>query len=695
MLMELRAALREGTVKPPEAVEDPKMLAVADLPHYIRRGLEALNLNMQHLFTARRTRRIINQIQSGQVVAGVSGNRRDFSSVTGTMNAQGQWENFPPEEIQERKLQLAKEKGWVPQNATTLSVEANDKVDVYNQSQQQGADAAFAFGDAWRRIRGIVASGGAFGTDISAVRGAVGAYSKVKGGTALVMMPDGIQKRKSPHNNRVQYNPNVPELDYEAKNIGAVSMYPETYDANERVSAAGNPVFTKHLMDRNGLVASFGHVLFITHAAEAPTDTSTGGTVDTALKALQIGRPVVILDPALFDAPMEGSEYLATLPGVYVIKESDDFGLYHRTEEQDERTGEMRTRHGWDGRNIALAVKMVADMHFPTAEFASNRTAQYSTYTQDWTENQIKDRIRELHDQAAVATAPFERLRIEYEVKELNRIRAERHPSPSRTSPVDFEYITQLDPTERQVSGGLIGLRNYDSFDAFYAALEASGAKVFVDVRQNTYNKVRDPQTGAMVDDWTHGTALREAFADKEIAYVPAPQFTPSNAQRQYQSVVDELVSISKMHRGALDAGFTTSYHNFLKETKADLGMFFKDTIAMHVGYRNTEGSAICFGCVEHESQACHRSMLGEIMSEVLGIEVLDVHEGGLTTPYEPHDHVDDTADLPAYAYSGKASVAVTPASRPYMPSRTSALQLVDVRTDTQGNVNFVAYQAS
>ena len=674
MLMELRASLIEGTVKTRPGTTDPKMMAVADLPDYVQRGLEALNLNVQHIHTFRKVRQIVEKIKNGAMVTGVSGGRRDFSSVTGYADPDGNWVDFDTEELLARKVDLAMRKGWIT-NESQWNAEVEERVDVYNDTQKKAADAAFAFSIGLRSYNSVVATGGAFGTDISAVRGAVGAYQQIYGGSALVMMPEGIQKRQSPHSNRVQYNPNVPELDYAAKNLGAISLYPENYDANQAVSGEGGPTFTKHLFDRNGVVAAFSHVLFITHANEA-----SGGTVDTAHKALQLGKPVVILDPNLFDSPLEGSEYLATLPGVFVLKESPNFPLYGEQDVQDRETGEMRREYRWNARNLALAARFIATATDPTLPHRASQ--DYLRHTQDWSESQIKDRIRELHEAAAVATAPFERLRIEVEVKDLNRIRAERHPSPSRQSPVDFEYVTQLDPTERKVKGGLIGLHNYNSFEELYAALKASNTKVFVDVRQSAYSS-----------DWTDGNALRNAFLQTDIDYVVAPQFTPTGNNRQYQMIIDSLTSIPKNFRGGLEAKFTAAYHNFLKETRADMGMFLKDTIAMHIGYQNTEGSTVAFGCIERGSPACHRSILGEIMRDVLGVGVVDIHEGGLTTEFEPHDHSHDEMDLPIAPYTSRSLATITPAVQAYVPSRTSLMQLVNYTTNENGLVMSVNYR--
>ena len=673
MLMQIRRELRAGTL--PEPATNNRILGAEELPYRIRRALEGLNIDAEHFHTTPLVRSILSRINQGKLVLSVGGGRTDASAQT-RKNEGGQWVDMTPEEMRERKIGLAIRKGWIAEESGwNQKIEA--RVDAYNQTQKDGADAAFAVGEALATQNGVLVSGGAAGADIKAIEGNVGrGRRRNRGAASLAVMPGGIKKRRTPWG-AMQYSPNVYMLDRN-KHLGAISLHPEDYDPNQRYSESGESTYISNLHERNGLVAALGHVFFATHANEYDADAGQGsGTVDAALKALDVGRPVVILDPALFDHPLEGSEYLATLPGVYIMK--------HRPESFDLFSYNEAGEKVWNGENILAGINMVAELHSP--ELASSQPA----YT-EYSEGDIKDRIRELHDEAAEETDNFARLQIQAEVSRLNRVRAARHPSPSRNSPVSFEYVTQLDPTERRVTGAVVGLHNYANFQEFYNALKDNDVKVYVDVRQNTYAKTTDTNTGARVNDWTHGAELQKAFKNTDIAYINARQFTPETATRRYQHIIDSLTNIRREDRGALDAGFTAAYHDFLRETEADLGMFIKDTIAMNIGYRNVQGSAICFGCVEHESRACHRSMLGEIMHDVLGLTVLDIHAGGAATPYRPHEHTHEKEALPAIAYSGKSKIAMTEANKAYIPKHDSLLELIGHQA-IEGNTQFVAYR--
>ena len=687
MLMQLRGQLGD-VIALPEPRQDSKLLAVETLPLKIQQGLQSQNINNEFLYVTPGTEEIIKRIVNGEMVLSIGGGRRDKSSTKGYYDANRDWINFSEEHMATVKKDLAVQKGWMAE-ADEITPEVESRVDTYNDTQAEAAAAAKAVGDASIGTQGvtddgkpdgnfankaIIMTGGAFGTDVEAIRGAVGANwdAEGKGGTAIAVMPTGLKKRPNPikEGSPLEYTPNVPEIDlHEHRKIGAISLVPEDYDGNERYSASGTTSHITRLKQRNGAVAAFSDVLFITHAND------TDGTPDTIRKALDMGRPVVMLDPAMFKHPLPGSEEFVNEPGVYVLSQPEDWSapgatpLYHPTRVRGKDT------KAWQGENLLKRIQVIAKMHNPDASYTAESIANFVNATQNWTENDIKNRIRELHDAAKNVRRPFDRLAIQYEVSLLNKLRASRHPSPSRTSPVDFDYVTQLDPTERQVSGAVIGLHNYQSFQDFHTALAQNGIKVYVDVRQNTYDKGRN-EDGEWVADWTDGDALRESFMGTNIVYVRAPQFTPTSGTRSYQQIIDELTSIGKMSRGALDATFTTAYFNFLKETDADMGMFLKDTIAMHVGYNNVAGAGICFGCVEHESQQCHRSMLGEIMRDVLGIQVLDIHSGGMATAFEPHTHQADETTLPVPAYPGTTQIAVNPTNEMYIPQRTSRMQL-------------------
>ena len=685
MLEQLRSELRQGNVTVREPTQKQGMMSVSDLPKHIRDGLEAIGISAQFLHTFRNIDQILAQINNGEIVVGVGGSRRDKSATTGYYQGLD-WVNLSPEEIRSRKVELAQKLDLITEESEfTEDVEA--AIDAYNRTQQSGADAAYAVGEALTR-RGVVATGGAIGSDISAVSGAVGTRRTKRDGSAIVMMPTGISKTPSPFTGQMEYNPNVPQLDDPRKNIAAVSLYPPEYDANVHLREGGTPTFTANLFERNGVVAAFSHVFFVTHSSREGG--RTGGTVDAAEKALQAGRPVVMLDPDLFEYPLEGSRYLATLPGVYVVRHSSRHPIFTEGFSRNKRTGRMEQKRTWDGDRILRIIQAVGNMHYPDADFTANRKESVRVMSEDWSDADFKERIRLVQRESDSTNSDAMKLMYQSEIMLLNRIRAERHPTQNKPTSVDYDYVSPLTEEERQITGSLAGLHAYNSFEEFYDSLKQSGVKVFVDVRQSVHDKQKDA-SGKLVETWSHGPILAQAFENTDIKYVHASQFTPSMGVRQYQQIVDELTNISKRDRGALGAGFTAAYQNFLKETSADLGIFLKDMIAIHVGQENISGSSICFSCVEHESRACHRSVLGEIMRDALGISVVDIHAGGLTTEYEPHDH--STSGLPTLTYSGKTAVAVTALNAQYIPGTDSLLELIDYTTNADGQMQWVKYR--
>ena len=683
LLETLRAEIRSGSVVVPEGTEDARMLSVADLPEHIRSAMESLNINVQHLHTFRNIESIIERIHKGDIVVGVGGARthRSGRKYIGPNTPK------PPDRLRREMEELAMDLGFIT-DPSEYNAEVESRVNVYNDTQQSGADAAYAVAQALGD-NGVIASGGAAGTDVSAIQGAVGTIRHQGKGSALVMMPEGIQKRPpnwEGYDGPPVYNPNVKVLDDPRKKIAAVSLHPPEYDANERLSASGTPTYTKGLMDRNGLVVSFSHVFFATHAVS-----KTGsGTVNAAEKALQAGRPVVILDPELFDYPLEGSEYLASLPGVYVIRHTPEFPIFTEPRKRNPQTNAVEKKKHWIGKNILSGIQSVAELHYPEAPFAALRKDNLKELTRQWTEVDFKNRLTELRGRALSENNPYFKMLALAEIAGLNRLRAENHKPPNKSSPVNYSYVTQLTEEESAITGSMIGFWNYNNFDDFFFALKQAGVKVFVDVRQNTYDKSRD-ENGRYVDNWSHGPLLMQSFADTDIKYVHAAQFTPRTGVRQYQIINDSIASIRKAHRGVLGSGFTAAYQNFLRKTKADLGMFLKDMIGMHVGTENAAGSSICFACVEHESRACHRSILGEIMRDVLGVRVKDIHAGGLTTDYHPQSR--DAAALPELIHSGKTAVVVTESNKAYIPGNDSLLELIDYSTDAENAVQSLRYR--
>ncbi len=678
-LMQIRQQLKDGKipVPTPADAEPAGQMPFADLPPRMQSAADALGIDIRSLYLHNTAEMILNKAAQGNLTFGIAGSQRNNSSFS----SMGETE----EQTRQKKIDVATRLGWIT-DASEWDQAVEERIDAYNKAQGEGANAAAALATALNEE--IAVTDGTFGTGREVVK----AVTKQKRANVLVAMPGGIERRATPFSRTAQYQPNVPEID--GVNAGAISMHPTGYDANEVTTATGRSPYQRNNFQKNALIASLSHVTFITHASHKENDQA----VDTALKSLQAGRPVVILDPALFGSPLEGSEYLATLPGVIVLKNTKSSPLVKKGEYQNKRTGKIETTYLWDGKNLLKALKEVATLTHPTSAFAEKAYQEFETKTADWTEGQLQDRIGEIQSQltkeGAIPTQSAA-LRASAELRILNRLLAARHPAPTTSS--EFEYVTPLDEAERTVTGGLIGLRNYENFETFYRDLKASGVKVFVDVRMTMWDRQRNPQTNALEDSWSHAERLRESFRDTDIKYVAAHEFTPSQNDHAYQLIIDRLSGITRtndrLRRGGLDPAFTAAYHNYLRKTQKDLGMFLKDTIRLHIAGEALGESAIAFGALERESRASHRSILGEIMHDVLGMRVVDIQPGGLTEVFDPVGIAREVPAPPPDPIAGRSEVRVTKAMSMYAPKAAGALALVDLKADTEGTVQQVIYR--
>ena len=762
MLGEIRQGIREGKYRLVEGVDvaETEMIAVVDLPNHIQRTLEVLNIDAQFLYFHGNTYANLERLMGGAIGVGVSGTRMDRSSFPS--NAPGSSTDANKiKEIKEMRMRLAAQLGLISdatnESEYTETEEIREKIDAYNQAMQEGSNAALALGLALTEDA-VLVSGGALGTERSAINGTVGTKYPRKG-KSIVVMPGGINKSvpfyaQDNPKARPVYNPNVPQLDDKNKDIGGISVYPKDYVLGERIGASGNPVTTAALMRSNGLSVALSDVFFITHAA------SWDSTQDAAKKALQAGKPVVILDPDLFETyDMEGSRELASLPGVYVIRDSSkavaeveaeaaaeveaaekayeeavadsksgrtetlasNIGMathdmdrrvlrstglaleeakaklekiekpLRYSQKVERKNGTVTTEIKWNGEKILETLRVISKRHNPNSDHNLTRKAELREESKAWTDTKFKEEIAALRREHEGANQ-IRQLSIESDITILTALHAEYHPSPS-VNPTDYDYVTPLTEEEQQVQGGVIGLYNYNSFEEFHRALVNVGAKVYVDVRLNGHSVSRN-ESGVWETQWYDSQALREALEARGIKYITATQFAPSRANRNLQQLEDQLVGLSRPgERGRLSGGMTTAYHKFLKDEKADIGMFIKERINLDIGIENVEGSSIIFGCVEHETGACHRSILGEVMRDALGLTVNDIHAGGLVTAHRGHRHVDDTPKVSPAVYPGNTRVMVDALNKRLLPHTDSQLELIDYLVDSENRAFYARYR--
>ena len=567
------------------------------------------------------------------------------------------------------------------ENESELTDEVKAQVKELRKATQRAQNITQALGIEIGNASGVAVSGVTYGPDQTAATGTLSA-----GGQVIGAYPAGIEKRPGNYlNSPAQYYPNYPsvrrkwsqegqsvESDPWNPNYVGVSLYPAAYEDFTR----------KARFDRNGLVAGLSDVVFVAAATDKGPGSNNSLSVDVALKALSAGRPVVVMDSKWFGVEIPGNEFLKQFPNVYVVPYNTEMAL---------ENGEV------NGKKLYEFIKSVHDFHMLGD---ANTTldvipADLRVETETLTETELENAVRETAQQykeAWLRGNVISSIHKSIRTRQLIRLLAERHNPEGKPSSSRYGHHSQLTETEKQTRLSTVGLHNYNSFEAFYEDLTRDAeVTVFVDTRRSTSKRVQDAD-GNWDTSWDSADKLAVSLRERGVRYVHALSFAPETDTRRYQQVQDEIdpFSTGAADRVELDASYIEAYYNQLKRTGADLGLFIKDTIARHLKEDTLANSQIIFACIENRPHACHRSLLGNIMSEILGVETGEVGSNERRPPGTSEDRT--SAELPTpqpqvlpNIYSGRSIPAVQDPS--LVPRPDSRMILSKHKTLENGGV--------
>jgi uncharacterized protein (DUF488 family) len=148
-----------------------------------------------------------------------------------------------------------------------------------------------------------------------------------------------------------------------------------------------------------------------------------------------------------------------------------------------------------------------------------------------------------------------------------------------------------------------IGVYGFDR-DSFLAALAAARIDLLLDVRQR--RGVRGSEYA-----WANARRLQEALGEVGIAYTHLKELAPTTELRQLQYREDTRLGEGKRSRTALAPEYAHLY------TEEILNQVDLEPIVKWVG-----SSSAALLCVEHDPEACHRSLIAARLEREWGFSV-------------------------------------------------------------------------
>ena len=154
---------------------------------------------------------------------------------------------------------------------------------------------------------------------------------------------------------------------------------------------------------------------------------------------------------------------------------------------------------------------------------------------------------------------------------------------------------------------GTIGVYGW-RLDESLAALREADVALVVDVRQRRGVRGREYS-------WANARRLQASLAEAGIAYSHHKELAPTTELRHLQYAEDDRLGVGKRSREELAPEYRERYlHEILEQ--ADLDALLEEL--------PTDRAAALF-CVEHDPEACHRSLVAERLAEAYGAKVVDL----------------------------------------------------------------------
>lgn len=154
-----------------------------------------------------------------------------------------------------------------------------------------------------------------------------------------------------------------------------------------------------------------------------------------------------------------------------------------------------------------------------------------------------------------------------------------------------------------------IGVYN-STEDSFFEKILKNNIDLFCDIRQR--RGVRGSQY-----KYVNSIYLQDELKRLGVDYRYIKELAPTNEIRQKQKDADKIAGETKRQRTALGEVFSAEYR------KQILGSYDMNSLATELAdsaYQN-----IVFFCVEEHASACHRSLVADKLSKMLGTEVVNL----------------------------------------------------------------------
>jgi uncharacterized protein (DUF488 family) len=144
------------------------------------------------------------------------------------------------------------------------------------------------------------------------------------------------------------------------------------------------------------------------------------------------------------------------------------------------------------------------------------------------------------------------------------------------------------------------------TLERFLDALKDADVSVLVDVRQRRGVRGREYS-------WANAQRLQRALTDAGIGYSHHQELAPTTELRHVQYREDDRLGVGKRSRTELAPEYRERYlHEILEQ--ADLDALMEEL--------PSDRAAALF-CVEHDPEACHRSLVAERLTEAYGVKVV------------------------------------------------------------------------
>jgi uncharacterized protein (DUF488 family) len=147
------------------------------------------------------------------------------------------------------------------------------------------------------------------------------------------------------------------------------------------------------------------------------------------------------------------------------------------------------------------------------------------------------------------------------------------------------------------------------SLETFLRALHDAGVELVIDVRQRRGVRGREYA-------WANAQRLQAALLREQIGYSHHKELAPTTELRHLQYAEDDRLGVGKRSRAALAPAYVEGYTREILD-RADLAAVLDEM---------PESGTTALLCVEHDPEACHRSLLAAALAREFGLPVAHLY---------------------------------------------------------------------